>query len=57
MFDALPEADALIADKGYDSDRFREVLEGRGIVPCIPGRARTARSRSLAMPNSTRGTT
>ena len=39
MFDALPEADVLIADKGYDSDRFREALEGRGIAPCIPGRA------------------
>ena len=26
MLDALPEADVLIADKGYDSDRFREAL-------------------------------
>ena len=34
-----PDADTLIADKGYDSDRFREALAGRGIVPCIPGRA------------------
>ena len=39
MLDALPEADVLIADKGYDSDRFREALEERGIAPCIPGRA------------------
>lgn len=38
MFDALPEADALIADKGYDSGRFREALVGRGIESRIPGR-------------------
>ena len=34
-----PDAETLIGDKGYDSDRFREALEGRGIAPCIPGRA------------------
>ena len=40
MFNALPpDADVPIGDKGYDSDRFREALEGRGIAPCIPGRA------------------
>ena len=26
-------------DKGYNSDRFREALAGRGIKSCIPGRA------------------
>lgn len=35
----LPDADVLIADKGYDSDWFREALSELGIVPCIPGRA------------------
>lgn len=35
---ALPEADALIADKGYDSDQLRHALAGLGISPCIPGR-------------------
>ena len=40
MFNALPpDAETLIGDKGYDSDRFREALAGRGIAPCIPGRA------------------
>ena len=38
MLDALPQADVLIADKGYDSDRFRKALQSRGIAPCIPGR-------------------
>ena len=35
----LPDADVLIADKGYDSDWFREALTGLKIEPCIPGRA------------------
>ena len=39
MLPALPEADVMIADKGYDSDRLRKALVKRGIEPCIPGRA------------------
>ena len=35
---ALPQADILIADCGYDSDWFRQALAERGIEPCIPGR-------------------
>jgi transposase len=35
----LPDAKVLIADKGYDSDWFREALTGRDIEPCIPGRS------------------
>jgi transposase len=34
---ALPQADILIADRGYDSDWFREALAGGGIETCIPG--------------------
>ena len=34
----LPDADVLIADKGYDSDWFREALSELEIDPCIPGR-------------------
>lgn len=30
---------ALVADKGYDSDRFRESLLIRGILPIIPPKA------------------
>jgi len=36
---ALPDADVLIADKGYDSDWFRQALAGLDIDPCIPGRS------------------
>jgi putative transposase len=38
MFDVLPAAKTLIADKGYDSDAFREALMDRGTQPCIPPR-------------------
>ena len=38
MFDALPPAPVLIADKGYDSDEFRAALISRGTTPCIPPR-------------------
>ncbi|MGX1098669.1 transposase [Amorphus sp. MBR-141] len=36
VLDALPPADHLIADRGYDSAWFRAELEARGIKPCIP---------------------
>ena len=35
----LPNAAVLIADKGYDSDRFRNALANLDITPCIPGRS------------------
>ena len=36
LLPALPQAGALIADRGYDSAWFRQELSGRGITPCIP---------------------
>jgi transposase len=38
ILDALPEAKELLADRGYDSDKFRAALIDRGITPCIPPR-------------------
>lgn len=38
LFDALPPAALLIADRGYDSDGFRVALEAKGTTPCIPPR-------------------
>lgn len=35
----LPSPKALLADKGYDGDRFRENLLMRGILPIIPPRS------------------
>jgi transposase len=36
LYPGLPEAKTLIADKGYDSDEFRDALKARGIKACIP---------------------
>ncbi len=38
LLSSLPAAEWLIADRGYDADWFREVLKGKGIRPCFPGR-------------------
>jgi len=43
VLDALPPADHLIADRGYDSAWFRTELEARRIEPCIP----SSRSRKV----------
>lgn len=36
LLSKLPPAKQLLADRGYDSDRFRAELANRGIQPCIP---------------------
>jgi putative transposase len=36
LLPTLPRARELLADRGYDSDRFRAELAERGIAPCIP---------------------
>nr|WP_246504807.1 IS5 family transposase [Microvirga antarctica] len=46
VFDALPSAKTLIADRGYDSAWFREALVAKGIEPCIP----SSRSRRIPSP-------
>ena len=38
LMNGLPEAEWLLADRGYDADWFREVLVDKGTRPCIPGR-------------------
>jgi transposase len=38
LMNGLPEAEWLLADRGYDADWFREALVGKGTKPCIPGR-------------------
>ena len=39
IIDAFPKAKALLGDKGYDADWFRQALTERGITPCIPSKA------------------
>ncbi len=48
MLPRLPiGARELIADRGYDSARFRDALTTRGIAPCIP----STRSRKVPIPH------
>ena len=46
VFDALPPAKTLIADRGDDSTPFRQALAAKGIEPCIP----SSRSRKISYP-------
>jgi transposase len=39
MLDAVSRAKAMLGDKGYDADCFRNALIKRGIVPYIPSKA------------------
>ena len=36
VLEALPAGATLIADRGYDSNWFREALADKRITPCIP---------------------
>ena len=38
MLDALPRAEALLGDRGYDADWLRQALADRGIIACIPSK-------------------
>ena len=38
LMNDLPEAEWLLADRGYDADWFRDTLIDKGTKPCIPGR-------------------
>ena len=35
MADNLPQPAALVADRGYDSDKIREDIEGRNALPFV----------------------
>jgi transposase len=38
LLPSLPPAKALLADRGYDADWFRQALIQKGIAPCIPSK-------------------
>ena len=38
MLEDMPSAKIMLADKGYDSDNYRNALKARGIESCIPCR-------------------
>jgi IS5 family transposase len=39
MLPAMPKANALLADKGYDADWLRAALAERGLAACIPSKS------------------
>lgn len=39
LLSSLPKAKEILADKGYDSDWFREAQIAKGITPCIPSKS------------------
>ena len=38
LLSSIPQAGALLADRGYDADWFRNALNAMEIPPCIPSR-------------------
>ncbi len=38
LLDALPNAKALLGDRGYDANWLRKALIDKGITPCIPSK-------------------
>jgi transposase len=47
LLSTLPKAGALLADRGYDADLFRNTLIARDIQPCIPSR----KNRKVVIPH------
>jgi transposase len=47
MFDALPSANVMLGDRGYDADWFRKALIAKGIEPCIPSKT----NRKIPIPH------
>ena len=39
LLSSIPQAAALLGDRGYDADWFRNALTEMGISPCIPSRS------------------
>ena len=48
MIDAFRKAGAILEDRGYDADWFRDALATRGITACIPSKA----NRKVPIPRS-----
>jgi len=42
----LPSAEVVVADKGYDSERIRELIEVLGARPVIPGKRNSIRGNA-----------
>jgi len=47
LLESLPPAKHMLADRGYDAGWYREALENKGILPCIPSR----KGRKVSIPH------
>jgi transposase len=47
MFSGFPNAETLLAGRGYDADWFRNALKDRRIAPCTPSH----RGRKVPIPH------
>ena len=47
LLGSLPKSHVLLADRGYDTNWFRQSLISRGITPCIPSK----RNRKVPVPH------
>ncbi len=47
MINALPSAKAMLGDRGYDADWFRNALIAKGTEPCIPSKV----NRKIPIPH------
>ncbi|MBC7491200.1 MAG: IS5 family transposase [Novosphingobium sp.] len=47
MLETLPKAKAMLGDRGYDADWFRNALIAKGIAPCIPSKS----NRKIPIPH------
>ncbi len=48
LLEDLPQAKHMLADRGYDANWYRQTLENKGIIPCIPSR----KSRRVPIPHN-----
>ena len=51
MFDAIPDAGTMLADKGYDAKANRALARARGIAPAIPFKS-NAKDRPAFFPKA-----
>ena len=47
MINALPSAETMLGDRGYDADWFRNALIAKAIEPCIPSKS----NRKIQIPH------
>jgi len=52
LLKGLPKAKTLIADRGYDSNKIRKMLDEQEITPCIPPKKIAKKQSFIAKPHT-----